>query len=159
MRFWTISSAISFAWMQILSANSSNPPDGYHGETLNCSSCHSGSSVNSGDGGINLSGLPSNYTPGQTYDLSITVSGTQTNGYGFQLIPKANGSVSGNLSSASADLGIQSNALEHRGTSSSGPGAGDHRISPSKSASLGRPSRPRTAPPNRHSIYFRTVSS
>jgi uncharacterized repeat protein (TIGR02543 family) len=106
--------------MQILSANSSNPPDGYHGETLNCSSCHSGSSVNSGDGGINLSGLPSNYTPGQTYDLSITVSGTQTNGYGFQLIPKANGSVSGNLSSASADLGIQSNALEHRGTSSSG---------------------------------------
>ena len=36
----------------------------------------------------------------------------------------------------------------HRGTSSSG---GDHRISPSKSASLGRPSRPRTAPPNRAS--------
>ena len=35
-----------------------------------------------------------------------------------------------------------------RGTSSSG---GDHRISPSKSASLGRPSRPRTAPPNRAS--------
>ena len=44
-----------------------------------------------------------------------------------------------------------------RGTSSSG--AGDHRISPSKSASLGRPSRPRTAPPNRHSIYFGVVSS
>jgi len=38
-----------------------------------------------------------------------------------------------------------------RGTSSSGAGAGDHRISPSKSASLGRPSRPRTAPPNRAS--------
>ena len=38
-------------------------------------------------------------------------------------------------------------------TETTGPastrGSGDHRISPSKSASLGRPSRPRTAPPNR----------
>ena len=101
-------------------ANSSNPPNGYHGESLNCTSCHGGSAVNSGDGGISLTGLPSLYTPGQTYDLTLSVTGTHARGYGFQLIPKASGSTSGNLTAVSSGMGIESGYAEHRGTSSTG---------------------------------------
>ena len=79
-----------------LLGNSSNPPNGYHGESSNCASCHSGN-LNTGDGSISISGLPSTYTPGQTYDLALTVLGTNSRGYGFQLFPKVNGITSGSL--------------------------------------------------------------
>ena len=103
-----------------LVANSNNPPNGYHGETMNCTSCHSGSGVNTGDGGISVSGLPSSYVPGQTYDLSLTVNGTNSNGFGFQFMPKSLAGASGSLTAVSSDMGIESNAAEHRGRSSDG---------------------------------------
>ena len=104
----------SFLW-----SNSSNPPNGYHGESNNCATCHTGN-LNTGDGSISISGLPSTYTPGQTYDLALTVLGTNSRGYGFQLIPKANGSTSGSITAVSSGMGIENGAAEHRGTSSSG---------------------------------------
>ena len=67
----------------VLWGNSSNPPNGYHGESQNCASCHGGN-LNSGDGSISLSGLPTTYLPGQTYSLTLTVLGTNC-GFGFQL--------------------------------------------------------------------------
>ena len=100
-------------------SNSSDPPNGYHGKTSNCATCHTGN-LNTGNGSINLSGLPAAYTPGQTYDLALTVLGTNSRGYGFQLIPKANGSTSGNLVALSNGMAIESGAAEHRGTSISG---------------------------------------
>ena len=103
-----------------LLANSSNPPSGYHGESLNCTSCHGGNSVNSGDGGISLSGLPTSYVPGQTYNLALTVSGTHARGYGFQLSPKINGNLGGQLTAVSNDMGIESDSAEHRGSSLTG---------------------------------------
>src|SRR6056300_1615808 len=96
---WT---SISTLW-----GYSSNPPNGYHGESQNCSSCHSGN-LNTGNGSISLTGLPENYNPGQTYDLALTVLGTNSRGYGFQLTPKANGSTSGNLVAVSSGMAIES---------------------------------------------------
>ena len=110
-----------FGWIASISlwGNSSNPPNGYHGESQNCSSCHSGN-LNTGNGSISLTGLPSTYTPGQTYDLALTVLGTNSRGYGFQLIPKASGSTSGTLAAVSSGMAIENGAAEHRGTSISG---------------------------------------
>ena len=110
-----------FGWIASISlwGNSSNPPNGYHGESQNCSSCHSGN-LNTGNGSISLTGLPSTYTPGQTYDLALTVLGTNSRGYGFQLTPKANGSTSGNLVAVSSGMAIESGSAEHRGTSIAG---------------------------------------
>ena len=114
----------SFLW-----SNSSNPPSGYHGESNNCATCHTGN-LNTGDGSISISGLPSTYTPGQTYDLALTVLGTNSRGYGFQLIPKANGITSGSLTALSSDMAIESGAAEHRGTSSSGSWIFNGRLLP-----------------------------
>ena len=115
-----LTSIFILASCKVVLANSNNPPNGYHGESINCTSCHGGNSVNSGNGGISLTGLPLHYTPGQIYDLSLIVSGTNTNGYGFQLIPKVNDNVSGSLAAISNDMAIENSSAEHRGTSSSG---------------------------------------
>lgn len=112
--------SLLFALGNSLKANSSNPPSGYHGESLNCTFCHTGNSVNSGDGGISLGGLPTSYVPGQTYNLALTVSGTNSRGYGFQLSPKINGNLVGQLTAVSNDMGIESDSAEHRGPSLTG---------------------------------------
>ena len=103
-----------------LIANSSNPPNGYHGETASCRSCHSTYALNSGSGILAISGMPSGYIPGQTYNLSVALSDPSSTAYGFQLTAKANGSTSGALSTASSAMGLESGAIEHRGTSVSG---------------------------------------
>ena len=103
----------------VLWGNSSNPPNGYHGESQNCASCHGGN-LNSGDGSISLSGLPTTYLPGQTYSLTLTVLGTNSRGFGFQLSPKVNGASSGTLSGVKSGMAIESGAAEHQGASLSG---------------------------------------
>ena len=102
-----------------LRANSGNPPNGHHGESQNSRSCHTGN-LNNGDGSISIGKLPLGYTPSHTYDLALTIAGTNSRGYGFQLLSKANGSVSGSLTAVSSGMEIDSGAAEHRGTSSSG---------------------------------------
>jgi len=51
----------------------------------NCTACHIDSPVNSGDGSVQIMGVPATYTAGQ--QISITVVATQGNAvvYGFQL--------------------------------------------------------------------------
>lgn len=51
----------------------------------NCTACHIGSPINSGEGDLQISGLPAAYVPGQ--EIAITVSLSQANAvvYGFQL--------------------------------------------------------------------------
>lgn len=69
---------------------SSNPPlshTGAPGES-NCSSCHGGFAVNSGPATrvLLLDGIvPTSYTPGQTYNVSLTVNRATRVKYGFQL--------------------------------------------------------------------------
>ncbi len=61
---------------------STNPPvakTGAPGES-NCTDCHSGS-VLSAQGVVTLTGLSADYVPGQTYNLSISVSSGVKNGF------------------------------------------------------------------------------
>lgn len=82
---------------------SSSPPlshTGAPGES-DCSSCHGGFGVNSGPATrvLLLDGaVPSSYTPGQTYNVSLTVNRATRVKYGFQLkVEDGNGGDAGTL--------------------------------------------------------------
>lgn len=51
----------------------------------NCTTCHVDFPVNSGDGGITISGLPKNYLPGQQIAVTVTVEQDDALKYGFQM--------------------------------------------------------------------------
>ena len=64
--------------------------------------------------------MPTGYVPGQTYNLSLTLSDPSSTAYGFQLTAKANASTIGTLTTVSSGMGLESGAIEHRGASASG---------------------------------------
>lgn len=51
----------------------------------NCTACHTDFELDSGEGGVTITGVPANYTPGQ--QITVTVTATQEDAviYGFQL--------------------------------------------------------------------------
>ena len=107
-----------------LAANSSGPNAGYAHNAPNynnCTSCHSGS-VNSGDGEVVFTGLPNAYTPGETYSIGVTVTGSNDRGYGFQAIAQAGNNVAGELSINSNSTNIESNGsyVQHDSRTTSG---------------------------------------
>ncbi|MCY7376983.1 MAG: hypothetical protein LH472_13575, partial [Pyrinomonadaceae bacterium] len=51
----------------------------------NCTACHTGVPLNSGTGGITISGLPANYLPNQQIALTVTASQEDAVNYGFQM--------------------------------------------------------------------------
>lgn len=64
------------------------PPDGYASDPpvlRNCTSCHSSFTVNSGNGGLNVTGLPAQYTPGETYHLNVILVDPGQRRWGFEL--------------------------------------------------------------------------
>jgi hypothetical protein len=66
---------------------SSGPPvsvSGAPGEG-NCTACHSDFTVNSGKGGVTITGLPATYSPNQEIQVTVTVTQNNTVGFGFQL--------------------------------------------------------------------------
>ncbi len=67
-----------------------------------CNRCHSGT-VNAGPGSIQLSGLPTDYVPGTTYSLTLSITGESSTKLGFQTVAlnsaNANGGSFNNLSS------------------------------------------------------------
>jgi hypothetical protein len=70
-----------------------DPPD-----YTNCTMCHSSFTVNSGAGYVALTGLPTAYTPGTTYPISVTTAMTGQLRWGFELTAiKADGSRGGQL--------------------------------------------------------------
>ncbi len=69
----------------------------------NCTACHADSPVNSGTGSIVVSGLPTNYRPGQTIPITVTVSQVGAVTYGFELTAlDRNGARAGTLSLTNA---------------------------------------------------------
>ncbi|MEW5976690.1 MAG: choice-of-anchor V domain-containing protein [Acidobacteriota bacterium] len=58
----------------------------------NCTQCHSSFAANSGPGRVRLLGLPENYTPGQNYDLTVTVEQQGQSRWGFQLSSRSGNS-------------------------------------------------------------------
>jgi len=84
----------------MLFANSNGPNQGYANNAPNfnnCTSCHSGN-VNTGDGSVTFSGLPDSYIPGETYEITVNVTGDNDRGYGFQAIAQSGETVAGVIS-------------------------------------------------------------
>ena len=68
----------------------------------NCTQCHYGS-VNSGGGSASVLGLPSGgYIPGESYTLTVSVSGSNERGYGFQMASQVGNDNAGTFSLGSA---------------------------------------------------------
>ncbi|MFN0121579.1 MAG: choice-of-anchor V domain-containing protein [Blastocatellia bacterium] len=72
-------------------ANSGGPPTARTGApgdlTCNASGCHNSFGTNSGNGVLNITGLPASYVGGQRYTLTVTLSQASPvpGAYGFQL--------------------------------------------------------------------------
>lgn len=71
---------------KIANASSSGPSPSFTGAPgeANCTVCHEGT-ANSGKGNVQIGGVPSNYIPGKTYQLSVTVSQPMSVLFGFQI--------------------------------------------------------------------------
>src|SRR5215218_1395191 len=72
---------------QKVSASASGPSASYTnapGES-NCTACHTSFPVNSGTGGVTITGLPANYKAGQQIPLTIKVSQADAVIYGFEM--------------------------------------------------------------------------
>jgi len=64
------------------------PPDGFAGNPPNyfsCVLCHGSYDVNSGDGSLELLGLPPAYAPGATYDLTVRLHDAGQIRWGFEI--------------------------------------------------------------------------
>jgi len=59
--------------------------NGIFGATCNQSGCHQGNPLNAPGGSVTIDGLPSGWTPGQTYALTVTVQRPGQRLFGFQL--------------------------------------------------------------------------
>src|SRR5215831_14873030 len=80
---------LGLAWTGYVFAYATGPNTGLNavfGASANCTGCHNSFAVNSGNGGVTLTGQPSTWVPGQTYPLTITVQpATGSRVFGFQL--------------------------------------------------------------------------
>src|SRR5688572_9539621 len=80
--------AMVFLFLPIMAYASASGPDfGYTGapsDNGNCTACHAGN-VCSGSGSVSITGIPTAYTPGQTYPLTVTVQQNGRMRFGFQL--------------------------------------------------------------------------
>ena len=97
--------------VQLLSY-SSGPPNGFHGQSLNCTSCHSGSAIST-TSMISISGLPTNYQPNTSYPLTLSLTGSNVRGFGFQLAVKSGISNVGSLSTSQSGVRVDNGYLEH----------------------------------------------
>ena len=108
---------IIYSFVVCIALSHSGGPTGYYQNVANnapnynnCTQCHSGS-ANSGNGTVSISGLPSSgYTPGESYSLTVNVSGSNERGYGFQMA-----SQSGNDDVGTFSLSSSSNNAEMKG--------------------------------------------
>lgn len=87
----------------------------------NCTSCHAGS-ANSGDGSVVFTGLPTEYTPGTTYEVTLTVSGTNNGGFGFQAAAQSGDNSSGSfsLNNSSSDVELNGDYIQQSDRTTSG---------------------------------------
>ena len=107
-----------------LSGNSGGPPTGYAYNAPNynnCTICHSGT-VNSGNGSVEFIDLPNEFNPGETYSIGITVTGSNSRGYGFQATAMIGDQFAGNfsLNSDSENLELNGGLIQHSSRTDSG---------------------------------------
>ena len=110
MRLITSLTVVLFS---IVFANSGGPGGNYANNAPsynNCTVCHSGN-VNSGNGSVTITGIPDGgYVPGETYSLTLSVTGTHSRGYGFQMASQV-----GNNNAGTFSLGANSQNAELTG--------------------------------------------
>jgi hypothetical protein len=86
-------------------AFSSGPPLSHTGDfgQPTCMECHLGNSLNAPGGSLSISGVPANYSPGQTYPIQVTVSRSGQQRWGFELATRVvpSGQQAGTLVSTS----------------------------------------------------------
>ncbi len=80
---------VTFGWQgKRVSANTTGPPvsrTGAPGElTCAIAGCHIGTPINSSGGTLTVSGFPANYSPGQQVDVTVTISFSGRERFGFQ---------------------------------------------------------------------------
>ncbi len=75
-------------------ASSGNPPNGKTGAPGEgtCRDCHSSFPLNSGNGNLSITG-PSEFIPGGTYPITVTLSDPGQSRWGFEITPLNTGSV------------------------------------------------------------------
>jgi len=68
-------------------AFSSGPANGLTGAPgeATCTQCHASFPLNSGAGAITLGGFPAEYSPGESYDVTVTLADPQALRWGFEL--------------------------------------------------------------------------
>jgi hypothetical protein len=81
---------LGLVWTGYLFAYVLGPDPGMNGDfgpqqTCNVSGCHTGNPLNAAGGSLTIGGLPANWTPGQTYPLTVTIARTGAHLFGFQL--------------------------------------------------------------------------
>ena len=96
---------LGLVWTGILFAYSAGPDPGVNGvtpgNTCNQSGCHNSFALNSGPGSVSIGGLPATWTPGQTYPLTVTVTGGVRYGFQFSAVNNATTAQAGTLLAAS----------------------------------------------------------
>jgi hypothetical protein len=79
---------VGFLLVVNLFSFSGGPPDGYAGDPplfQNCTACHISYPVNSGDGVLEIEGLPSFYFPDSLYQITVILIDTGQSRWGFEL--------------------------------------------------------------------------
>ncbi len=101
-------------------------PGGYTGaDGQTCRNCHGGNPLNASGGSVIINNLPSTYTPGATYNFSVTINHGAFNrtSWGFALKAVAGGSPVGTLSENNANVYINTafNEIGHLNAPSTDP--------------------------------------
>lgn len=99
--------------------SSSVPPEGHTGEfsSLTCRACHDGNPLNNPGGSVIVTGLPSTYTPGATYNFSVTITHTNPDRLKWGFSIKANstsGTATGTFSTTNSNAIINGAELSHQ---------------------------------------------
>jgi len=91
-RRYLISFLVTVLMLAVVAKNgaafSSGPPDGHAGNPPNpqfCTSCHADFPLNSGNGHLELLGVPGSITPGNTYSLVVRLNDPGQSRWGFEL--------------------------------------------------------------------------
>ena len=112
-------SVLLLAWAAIVWGNSLGPESnrsGVNGVTCSTSGCHNDLPANVGSGAVSIGGLPSEWSPGTTYPLTVTVMHVGQSLFGFQMTTvDSSGADAGTFTSGSGtqlDLGTPG-GIEH----------------------------------------------
>ena len=81
---------LGLGWAGLLFAYQNGPDPGSNGifgtgTACNQAGCHVGNPLNAAGGTLTLAGLPAEWTPGQTYPLTVTIQKSGALTYGFQM--------------------------------------------------------------------------